>query len=188
MILHAEQFLIKVLSSKKDESCKSFDELRVRIYHRSTDKKFIDLPCTSNALHENIRRSYYIMQVKLWLDAPFLNAAEDMDPQEPEDILLVILQPGCRTILSRRTFSDKNSNKNSNKKSPTKIPTKTSRTLSIKRQKRSAGFLLVYSSSNVLNCFLKHFSSANVLNSDGSFLTEKLALDVVKAFLPQSGV
>lgn len=80
MILHAEQFLIKVLSSKKDESCKSFDELRVRIYHRSSDKKFIDLPCTSNALHENIRRSY--MQVKLWLDAPFLNAAENIDPQE----------------------------------------------------------------------------------------------------------
>lgn len=80
MIHNAEQFLINVIQ-KKYQSCNTFDELRVNLYHhQSRDKKFIDLPCTSTTIHNNIRRPY--MQVKQWLDTPFLNAADRMDPQD----------------------------------------------------------------------------------------------------------
>ena len=64
MVTDAEQFLVKVIN-KKFDSCMSFNE-------------FIELPCSSAAIHENIKRGY--MQTKCWLDAPFLNAADSLDP------------------------------------------------------------------------------------------------------------
>ena len=80
MIQQAEQFLLKMVT-KKYQSCSTFNELRIKMYHhQSRDKKFVDLPCSSNTIHNNIRRLF--MQAKLWLDAPYLNAAERMDSQE----------------------------------------------------------------------------------------------------------
>lgn len=79
MIQDAEQFLVKVLS-KKYESCTSFNELRVKFYHHSQTKRFVDLPCSSDAIQQNIRRAY--LQTRLWLEAPYLNAAERLDPTE----------------------------------------------------------------------------------------------------------
>ena len=64
MVTDAEQFLVKV-TKKKFDSCMSFNE-------------FIELPCSSAAIHENIKRGY--MQTKCWLDAPFLNATDSRDP------------------------------------------------------------------------------------------------------------
>lgn len=43
-------------------------------------KKFVDLPCSSNVIQQNIKRAY--LQTKLWLEAPFGNAVETMDPNE----------------------------------------------------------------------------------------------------------
>ena len=77
MMTDAEQFLVMVLS-KKIEACTLFNELRVKLYHHSHEKKFIELPCTSDSIQQNIKRAY--MQTRLWLDAPFLNAADFMDP------------------------------------------------------------------------------------------------------------
>ena len=80
MIRYAEQFLIKVIA-KKYQDCPTFDELRVKLYHhQSKDKRFIDLPCSSSTIHDNIRRAF--LQTKLWLDSPFLNAAETMEFQD----------------------------------------------------------------------------------------------------------
>ena len=79
IIMQAEHFLVNVIS-KKNESCNTFSELRVKLYHQSRDKIFIDLPCSSNEAHQNIRRAY--MQVRLWIEAPFRNALEIMDPQD----------------------------------------------------------------------------------------------------------
>ena len=44
MVTDAEQFLVKVIN-KKFDSCMSFNE-------------FIELPCSSAAIHENIKRGY----------------------------------------------------------------------------------------------------------------------------------
>lgn len=77
MITDAEQFLVKVVNKKYD-SCLTFNELRVKLYHQSKDKKFVELPCSSAAIQENIKRAY--MQTRCWLDAPFLNAADWLDP------------------------------------------------------------------------------------------------------------
>ena len=77
MTTDAEHFLVKVLN-KKHDSCVSFNELRVKLYHQFKDKNFIELPCSSAAIHENIKKAY--MQTRCWLDAPFLNAADSLDP------------------------------------------------------------------------------------------------------------
>ena len=68
MMTDAEQFLVKVLN-KKHDSCVSFKELRVKLYHQFKDKKFIELPCSSAAIHENIKKAY--MQTRCWLDATY---------------------------------------------------------------------------------------------------------------------
>ena len=73
----AEQFLVKVLN-KKHDSCVSFDELRVKLYHQFKGKKFIELPYSSAAFHKNIKRAY--KQTRYWLDAPYLNATDSLDP------------------------------------------------------------------------------------------------------------
>ena len=69
--MQAEHFLVNVIS-KKNESCNTFSELRVKLYHHSRDKKFIDLPCSSNEAHQYIRRAY-MQTVRLWIEAPFRN-------------------------------------------------------------------------------------------------------------------
>jgi len=80
MIQQAEQFLINV-STKKYRSCSTFNELRAKLYHhQSNDKRFVDLPCASITLHNNIRRAF--LQTKLWLDSPFLNATDTMEFQD----------------------------------------------------------------------------------------------------------
>ena len=79
IISQAEQFIVKVVS-KKHDSCTTFNELRVKLYHQSMEKRFIDLHCSSNAVQHNIKRAY--LQTKMWLEAPFGNAAETMDPGE----------------------------------------------------------------------------------------------------------
>ena len=76
MIANAEQFLVKVLS-KKYQPRTSFIELRIKLYHHSQDKRFIDLPCSSDAIQQNLKRAY--LQTRLWLEAPFLNATERLD-------------------------------------------------------------------------------------------------------------
>lgn len=76
-IANAEKFLAKLVCTK-NEDCDTFDELRVsRYHHQSFQKRLIDLPCTSNAIRENIKRAF--VQAKLWLESPFGNAMETMD-------------------------------------------------------------------------------------------------------------
>ena len=80
MLQQAEQFLINVVT-KKYRSCSTFDELIVKLYHhQSNNKRFVDLPCSSMTLHNNIRRAFLL--TKLWLDSPFLNATDTMDFQD----------------------------------------------------------------------------------------------------------
>ena len=45
-----------------------------------TKKKLIDLPCTSDAIQQNIKRAY--LQTRIWLESPFLNAADRIDAQD----------------------------------------------------------------------------------------------------------
>lgn len=72
----AEQFLVKVLS-KKFQMCSCFNQLRVKLYHDSQNKRFIDLPCSSDEIQQNIRRAY--LQTRIWLESPFCNAADTLD-------------------------------------------------------------------------------------------------------------
>ena len=69
VLSQAEKFLVKVVASKQYQNCETFDELRVRLYHHSREKKFIDLPCSSNAIRQNIKRAYF--QARMWLESPF---------------------------------------------------------------------------------------------------------------------
>jgi len=73
----AEKFLVKVIATKKLANCSTFNELRVQQHHQSMAKKFVDLPCTSSALKENIKWAY--LQARLWYEAPFGNAGDMMD-------------------------------------------------------------------------------------------------------------
>ena len=43
-------------------------------------KKFVDLPCSPNGITENVKRAY--LQARMWLEAPFWNAADRMDPTD----------------------------------------------------------------------------------------------------------
>ena len=83
-ISSAETFLVKVISKKSDPDCSTFTDLRVAEYQQlkslKAKKKFVDLPCSSNAIQQNIKRAYF--QTKMWLEAPFGNAAGIMDPDE----------------------------------------------------------------------------------------------------------
>ena len=79
-IADAEQFLVKVLSKKYGQSCISFNDLRVKLYFHAHTKRLIDLPCSSDAIQQNIKRAY--LQTRIWLEAPFLNAAERLDAQD----------------------------------------------------------------------------------------------------------
>ena len=54
IIQQAEAFLVKLVCTKS-ENFTSFDELRASRYHRNLEKRFVDLPCTSAAIHQNIR-------------------------------------------------------------------------------------------------------------------------------------
>lgn len=78
IIFSAENFLVKVIATKKLSNCCTFNELRVKQHRQSMVKQFVDLPCTSSALKENIKRAY--LQTRLWLEAPFGNAGDMMDP------------------------------------------------------------------------------------------------------------
>lgn len=80
VISAAEQFLVKVVALKRYQNCLSFDELRVKLHCQSMVKKFVDLPCTSLSLRENIKRAY--LQCRLWMEAPVGNIGETMDPNE----------------------------------------------------------------------------------------------------------
>ena len=86
MLQQAEQFLINVVT-KKYRSCSTFDELIAKLYHhQSNNKRFVDLPCSSMTLHNNISRAF--LQTKLWLDSPFLNATDTMDFHLNENMIL----------------------------------------------------------------------------------------------------
>ena len=76
----AEKFLAKLLSKKYNEACASFNEPRVKSYFHAHEKKLIDLPCTSDAIQQNIKRAY--LQTRIWLESPFLNAADRIDAQD----------------------------------------------------------------------------------------------------------
>ena len=78
MISNAEMFLTPLVAKKGYQGCASFDELRLTEYFQSKKKKFIDLPCSSNELQQNIKRAY--MQVRTWLESPFWNATDFVDP------------------------------------------------------------------------------------------------------------
>jgi len=101
MLEKAESFLVKIVAPKSLETCPSFDNLRLKIYQQSRDKKFIQLPCTSNEIQQNIKRAYY--QARMWLESPFgdirdvlvaenygydssFNPVWYTSPQRPEDI------------------------------------------------------------------------------------------------------
>ncbi len=61
IILSAEKFLVKVVAPKKSSNCSTFNELRVKQHRKAkldTKSRFVDLPCTSAALVENINRGY----------------------------------------------------------------------------------------------------------------------------------
>jgi len=79
MYSQAEEFLVKVVSKKFGNSI-TFNQLRVDLYYGSKSKTFVDLPCTSSALKYNIARAY--LQTRQWLEAPFGNAADILDPLE----------------------------------------------------------------------------------------------------------
>lgn len=76
----AEQFLVNVIMRSDLAECKTFDEIRLQSYLHMKKKKFVDLPCSSNAIQQNIKRAY--MQTKLWIEAPFGNAGAFMDPKQ----------------------------------------------------------------------------------------------------------
>ena len=74
----AEEFLVAIVAGKKEKKYATFDELRLcRYHHQSVSKDLTDLPCTSNALQENIKRAY--VQTKMWLESPFGNAMDILD-------------------------------------------------------------------------------------------------------------
>ena len=58
LILSAEKFLVKVIAPKKLSNFETFDDLRVKLHRQSMVKKYVDLPCTSISLRENIKRAY----------------------------------------------------------------------------------------------------------------------------------
>ena len=58
-LLAGEQFLVRIVAIKKFQNFSSFDDLRVNLYKQSMCKKFVDLPCTSASLRENIKRAYF---------------------------------------------------------------------------------------------------------------------------------
>ena len=79
-IVAAEKFPVKVIASKKYQHCSTFNELRVKVNRQSMVKKYVDLPCTSSALRENIKRAY--LQARLWLEASVGNIGEILDPND----------------------------------------------------------------------------------------------------------
>ena len=80
MIADAEEFLVKIVASKKMKSLMTFDELRVKTYLQSRNKRIVDLPCTSKSLRQNIKRAY--LQTKLRLNSPYLNEMDFSDPAD----------------------------------------------------------------------------------------------------------
>ncbi len=78
-LVSAERFLVKVVSLKAYSMCQSFDELRLKMYHHSRNKKLIELPCSSNEIQQNIRRAY--LQARMWIEAPFGNVMDMVDPE-----------------------------------------------------------------------------------------------------------
>ena len=74
---NAEQFLVKVVATKANSECISFDQLRIKEYLHSKKAKFINLPCSSNEIRQNIKRAYY--QTRMWLESPFGDARDFID-------------------------------------------------------------------------------------------------------------
>lgn len=75
-LVQAETFLVKVIAAKDYQKCLSFDEIRAEMHRHTRDKKFIELPCTSNEIQQHIRRAYY--QTRMWLESAFGDARELM--------------------------------------------------------------------------------------------------------------
>ena len=65
MIANAEMFLTQLVAKKGDQGCTTFDELRLMEYYQLHKKRFIDLPCSSNELQQNIKRAYIINIIML---------------------------------------------------------------------------------------------------------------------------
>ena len=83
IILSAEKFIVKVVGPKKLSNCSTFNELRLKQHRKiklNSKSRFVDLPCTSASLVENINRGY--IQAKVWIESPFWNAMERMDPND----------------------------------------------------------------------------------------------------------
>ena len=78
IIYQAEQFLVRLIS-KTGPPPDTFDELRIKLYRQARQKSFIELPCSSNEIRQNIRRAY--MQTRMWLESHLRNAAETLDPE-----------------------------------------------------------------------------------------------------------
>ena len=80
MIDQAELFLVRITATKAFENCLSFDELRIKRYKQTKDKKFVKLPCSSNEIRQNIKRAYY--QTRMWLESAFGDVRELLHPED----------------------------------------------------------------------------------------------------------
>ena len=80
IINDAEEFLVRVVASKKIKQCSAFDDLRTKMYFDSRSNRIIELPCTSRAIRQNIKRAF--LQTRLWINAPYLNQLEFSDPTD----------------------------------------------------------------------------------------------------------
>lgn len=78
MISDAETFLINVVAKNFAPNCSSFNELRLKMFHQFPKKKLTELVCSSDSIQQNIKRGYF--QTRTWLDAPFLDSSEFLDP------------------------------------------------------------------------------------------------------------
>ena len=73
----AESFLAKVVGRKGDDGLQSFDALRTRAFLQSKEAKFTNLPCSSNEIHQNIKRACY--QTRLWLESVYGDGRDVMN-------------------------------------------------------------------------------------------------------------
>jgi hypothetical protein len=80
MMDRAEGFLVKVVCTKAFNECISFNELRAKMYLQLRDKKFIQLPCSSNEIRQNIRRAYY--QTRMWLESAHGDTREILNVED----------------------------------------------------------------------------------------------------------
>ena len=69
IITAAEHFVVQVAAKKSCQGCETFNELRLKEYFQSHKKRFIDLPCSSVEMQENIKRANMQtgMQLNIWI-------------------------------------------------------------------------------------------------------------------------